>query len=174
VRRFSNDLLYRYLREYRVGGIEALKEVPFHQQQSQLAAYRTSIEADARQRPPASVAEAAARIADLTGLRRGPTQVRQFLKALGMKPRKVGQIPAKADVTAQEAFKTAQLEPRLVEAKSGQRIVFFLDAAHVVFAPFLGVVWSSYSREHMRCSSRWVAAIVVRCGVAATRHPETL
>jgi len=100
-----------------------------------------SIEAALRQRPPASVAEAAARIADLTGLQRGPTQVRQFLKSLGMKPRKVGQIPAKADVTAQEAFKAEQLEPRLAEAKTGQRVVFFMDAAHFVFAPFLGLVW---------------------------------
>jgi transposase len=58
-----------------------------------------------------------------------------------MKPRKVGQIPAKADVTAQEAFKTEQLEPRLAEAKAGQRVVFFMDAAHFVFAPFLGLVW---------------------------------
>ena len=106
-----------------------------------LAAYRTSIEADFRQRPPASVAAAAARMADLTGLERGPTQVRQFLKSLGMPPRKVGQIPAKADVPAQEAFKTGQLELRLAEAKAGQRLVFFLDAAHFVFAPFLGLVW---------------------------------
>jgi transposase len=58
-----------------------------------------------------------------------------------MKPRKVGQIPAKADVTAQEAFKTEQLEPRLEEAKAAQRVVFFMDAAHFVFAPFLGLVW---------------------------------
>ena len=87
------------------------------------------------------MAEAAARIADLTGLERGPTQVRQFLKSLGMKPRKVGQIPAKAAVTVQAAFKTGQLAPRLAEAQAGQRIVFFMDAAHVVFAPFLGLVW---------------------------------
>jgi hypothetical protein len=58
-----------------------------------------------------------------------------------MKPRKVGQIPAKADVAAQEAFKTEQLAPRLEEAKSGQRVVFFMDAAHCVFAPFLGLLW---------------------------------
>jgi hypothetical protein len=58
-----------------------------------------------------------------------------------MRPRKVGQIPAKVDVTAHEAFKTEQLEPRLAEAKTGQRVVFFRDAAHVVFAPFLGLVW---------------------------------
>jgi transposase len=137
----SKPTFYRYLHEYRAGGIAKLKEVPFHRRQSQLADYRSTIEADFRQRPPASVAEAAARIADLTGLERGPTQVRQFLKSLGMKPRKVGQIPATAEVTAQEAFKTGQLEPRLAEAQSEQRLVFFMDAAHFVFAPFLGLVW---------------------------------
>lgn len=33
------------------------------------------------------------------------------------------------------------MEPRLAEAQAGQRAVFFMDAAHFVFAPFLGVVW---------------------------------
>jgi transposase len=33
------------------------------------------------------------------------------------------------------------LEPRLAEAKAGRRAVFFMDAAHFVFAPFLGIVW---------------------------------
>jgi hypothetical protein len=33
------------------------------------------------------------------------------------------------------------LEPRLAEAQAGQRAVFFVDAAHFVFAPFLGIVW---------------------------------
>jgi transposase len=137
----SKPTFSRYLHAYQEGGIEKLKEVPFHRRQSQLADYHVRIEADFRQRPPASVAEASARIAELTGLQRGPTQVRQFLKSLGMKPRKVGQIPAKADVTKQEDFKTERLEPRLAEAKSGQRVVFFMDAAHFVFAPFLGLVW---------------------------------
>jgi transposase len=137
----AKPTFYRYLHAYRKGGIEKLTEVPFARRPSPLTDYRASIEADLRQRPPTSVAEAAARIAALTGLQRGPTQVRRFLKSLGMKPRKVGQIPAKAEVTVQEAFKTEQLEPRLEEAKSGQRVVFFMDAAHFVFAPFLGLVW---------------------------------
>lgn len=137
----SKTTFYRYLNEYREGGIEKLKEVSFHRRHSELADYCATIEAEFRQRPPASVAEAAQRIAQLTGLKRGPTQVRQFLKSLGMKVRKVGQIPAKADVEAQERFKTEALAPRLEEAKLGQRVVFFMDAAHFVFAPFLGWVW---------------------------------
>jgi len=137
----AQPTFYRYLHTYHDGGIAALKAVPFSRRQRPLAAYRTSIEAACRQRPPARVAEAAARMADLTGLERGPTPGRQFLQSLGRKPRKVGQMPAKADVTAPEAFKTGQLEPRLADAKAGQRLVFFMDAAHVVFAPFLGLVW---------------------------------
>ena len=33
------------------------------------------------------------------------------------------------------------LEPRLAEAQAGRRAVFFVDAAHFVFAPFLGILW---------------------------------
>ena len=42
----------------------------------------------------------------------------------------------------QENLKTEKLEPRLEEAKKGERAVFFVDAAHFVFAPFLGFLWS--------------------------------
>jgi len=41
------------------------------------------------------------------------------------------------------------LEHRLTEAKAGQRIVYFTDAAHFVFAPFLGYLWS-FSRLFVR------------------------
>jgi len=59
-----------------------------------------------------------------------------------MAPRKVGMIPAKADPDEQEQFIEEELEPRLEEAKSGRRVVFFVDAAHFVLAPFLGMLWS--------------------------------
>ena len=70
----------RYLRPSRTGGIEALKRVSFARRQSQLAAYRASMEADCRQHLLATVAEAATRLAALTGLQRGPPQGRQFFK----------------------------------------------------------------------------------------------
>lgn len=62
-----------------------------------------------------------AAIETLTGIRRSPDRVRLFLKQIGMKYRKVGVIPAKADVTVQDTFKTNELEPRLTEAQTGQR-----------------------------------------------------
>jgi transposase len=137
----SKATLYRYLHAYQEGGVERLKELHFRRQESALVHQRTTLEEHFRAQPPATVAAAAAQIEELTGIKRGPTQTRQFLKKLGMKPRKLGQIPAKADPEAQEEFKAEQLEPRLAEAQAGQRVVFFMDAAHFVYAPFLALVW---------------------------------
>lgn len=51
-------------------------------------------------------------------------------------------LPAKADPDAQAQFLVGELEPRLAQARAGQRAVFFVDAAHFVVAPFLGFLWS--------------------------------
>jgi len=48
-------------------------------------------------------------------------------------------IPAKADPNVQAAYLQETLEPRLAEAQAGKRAVFFVDAAHCVLAPFLGL-----------------------------------
>jgi hypothetical protein len=48
-------------------------------------------------------------------------------------------MPAPADVAAQEACKTEHRAPRWAAAQSGQRVGFFLEAAPVVFAPFVGL-----------------------------------
>jgi transposase len=64
-----------------------------------------TIESYFRDHPPASVKEARDMIQALTGIPRSLTQVRQFLTALGMRPRKVGMLPAKGDAQKQEAFK---------------------------------------------------------------------
>jgi transposase len=40
----------------------------------------------------------------------------------------------------------------LTEAQAGQRMVYFMDAAHFVFAPFLGYLWS-FSRLFVRAPS---------------------
>ena len=101
----SKASFHRYVTAYVTGGIERLKHREPRRPRSALHRHRLTIEATFQQRPPATIAEAAARIEALTGIARKPTQVRQFLKVLGMQPRKVGMIPAKADVEAQEAFK---------------------------------------------------------------------
>jgi transposase len=100
----SNASFPRSLTAYATGGIEPLQHFEPRRPRSPLHQHRPPIEADFQQRPPATVAEAAAKIEAWTGITRKPTQVRQFLTALGMRPRTVGMIPAKADVEAQEAF----------------------------------------------------------------------
>jgi hypothetical protein len=67
----------------------------------------TALEAYFHQHLPATVVEAAAKIAEITGMVGKPIQVRQYLRALGMKPMNVGMLPATADVEAQEALKKA-------------------------------------------------------------------
>ncbi|MFZ2070857.1 MAG: transposase [Halobacteriota archaeon] len=113
----------------------------------EMSQHRTTIEEYFREHPPASVKEAMAKIEELTGIKRSENRVREFLKSIRMAPRKVGMIPAKADPEVQESFLKEEMEPRLEEAREGQRVVFFVDAAHFVLAPFLGILWciSPYS-----------------------------
>jgi len=101
----SKASFHRYLQAYVTAGIEELKRLEHYRPQSELQRHRPMLDVAFTQHPPATVTEAAARIEALTGIVRKPTQVRQFLRSLGMKPLKVGMIPAKADVAAQEAFK---------------------------------------------------------------------
>jgi len=137
----STSTVRRHVKAYQAGGIAQLQHHRGTAVCSALLEHRVTLEAAFRQQPPLSVAEAAARIESLTGLERKPTQVRAFLKVLGMKPRKVGSLPAKADLEQQEKFRQNYLQPRLEEAKMGQRALFFMDAAHFVYGPFLGWVW---------------------------------
>jgi transposase len=88
-----------------MGAIEQLKQIDHYRPQSALAQQRTTLAAHYREHPPASVAAAAAQIAELPGIVRKPTQVRQFLNARGRHPRKVAMSPAKADVVAPAAVK---------------------------------------------------------------------
>jgi transposase len=137
----SQKALGGYLRMYQAGGIEALKVLNFYRPQSELEDYREQLKAEFEIRPAKSINEAVQRIEKLTGIRRSPTQVDKFLKNLGLKRLKVGHIPAKADPEKQKAFLEQELEPRLAEARQGERHLFFVDAAHFVMRPFLGFLW---------------------------------
>lgn len=117
----SIPTVYRYLASYRAGGIEQLKELNFYRPQSDLVKHKTKIEEDFRHHPPATIKEAAHRLEALTGIKRSEPQVSQFLKSLGIKRRKVGMIPAKADAEKQAIFKREQLEPVLEAAQQGKK-----------------------------------------------------
>lgn len=144
--------LRRYLRMYQTGGIEALKVLNFYRPKSELDKHREQLKAEFEAHPAKSINEAVQRIEKLTGIRRSPTQVNQFLKRLGLKRLKVGHIPSKADPEKQKVFLEEELEPRLEEARKGERHVFFVDAAHFVMRPFLGFLWC-FVRQFIRAPS---------------------
>jgi transposase len=117
----SITTVYRYLASYRAGGTAKLKEVSFYRPQSALIEHKGKIETEFLDHPPATIKEAAQRLAALTGIKRSEPQVSQFLKSLGLKRRKVGMIPAKADPAQQATFKHAQLDPVLAAAREGEK-----------------------------------------------------
>jgi len=107
----AGNTLRAYLREFLKGGAEGLKELNFAGSEGALTAHRTTLEAYFRDHPPATIKEAAAKIEELTGLRRGETRVREFLKSIGMRRLKVGFVPAKADPEEQDRFKKRRTGP---------------------------------------------------------------
>ena len=140
--RVSQPTVRAYFEMYRSGGLEKLKELHFHKPTSQLDAHIEVLKVEFEAHPAATINEAVERIEQLTGIRRSPTQVGEFLThKLGMKRLKVGQIPAKADPEEQKTFMDNELQPRLEQARQGKRHVFFMDAAHFVLQPFLGFLW---------------------------------
>ncbi len=72
----------RYLHDYAVGGLAALRQVAVRPPRGELQQYRGDLEDYFVEHPPQSVAQAQQDIARLTGVERGLTQVRLFLKKL--------------------------------------------------------------------------------------------
>lgn len=124
----SKTTLVSYLRQYQQGGIEGLKQLNYKGQPSQLNDHESTIESYFTEHPPRTTSEAQAKIEELTGIKRSPTQIRAFLKRIGMRHRKVGFVPGKSTepdkLEEQEDFRQQQLEPLLEEAKAGKRAVF--------------------------------------------------
>jgi transposase len=139
--RISENTLRSYLGQFREGGVERLKRLDFAVPRSEMADHREELEDYFRKNPPRSTGEAAAAIERITGIRRGPTQVRKFLTGMGLKCRKLGMIPAKADADVQREFLDEKLWPRLRQARRLRRVVCFVDAAHFVHGPYLGYLW---------------------------------
>jgi transposase len=123
-----------------------------------MAAYRALIRESFEKQPVHTVAEACERVFQVTGLRRGPSQVRKFLKDLGLKFQRVRVIPVPPKKTlaehveAQSKFLETELKPCLDAAAAGHGHVFFVDAAHFVFGTFVCCLWS-FARIYVRAAS---------------------
>jgi transposase len=83
----------RYVAAFRDGGLDGLRRWGVRGPVSDLEAHRDQIKAAFARQPARTVAEAAQRIETLTGIRRQPSQVRKFLKGLGLKCQRVRAIP---------------------------------------------------------------------------------
>ena len=93
--RISRPTLANYLKDYKEDGIKKLKEIKFYQPKSELKAHEDELKKYFDQHPPANSNEAKEKIKELTSIERSPTQIRNFLKNIGMKIRKVGFVPGK-------------------------------------------------------------------------------
>lgn len=83
----------RYVAAYREGGLEGLRRWNVQGPVSDLAQHREAIRQSFEQQPVSTIAEAGVRIEQLTGLKRGQTQVRRFLKGLGLKWQRIRALP---------------------------------------------------------------------------------
>ena len=89
----SRATIQRYVAACREGGLEGLRRWDPNRPVSEMAGYRELIHQSLEKEPVRTVAEACERIYQLTGLRRGPTQVRKFLKDMGLKFLRVRPVP---------------------------------------------------------------------------------
>jgi len=115
--RITAPTLIAYLKEYLEGGIEKLAEIRHEGHPSMLRSYAEEIKKLFTQDPPATLKEARAKIANLTGLERSLPQIWAFMKKLGLSTRKVGGVPGKADTEAQAIFKKKNLNHALRKPK---------------------------------------------------------
>jgi transposase len=83
----------RYILAYRDGGLDGLKRCDRHIPTSELADHAEAIKQTLTEQPVRTTAEAIERIHQLTGIRRGLTQTRTFLAALGFTWQRTHAIP---------------------------------------------------------------------------------
>ena len=131
----------RWLDMYESGGFDALCRVGYGANRSEMDGYSVSIADSFCAEPPVSIAEAVSRIEWLTGIRRSPTRVREFMKRHGFRYLKLGHIPAKADAARQRTWVEEAMGPVIKEALDGKCHLLYLDAAHFVLGAFLCSVW---------------------------------
>ena len=137
----SLNSITNFIKIYNKSGLEGLRRFYYRKPKSQLETYEASIEEEFEKNPPLNSAQAGAKIEAMTNVKLCPSQVRAFMKYLGMSFRKMGHIPAKADPEKQYEFIDNTLNPLIKLAQQGLCLLFFVDAAHFVLRPFLCSLW---------------------------------
>jgi transposase len=145
----SRTTAWRWRHIYQAEGLSGLLTRAIPERTGALPQHAQTLAEDFHQQPPHTVAEAAERIEQRTGIRRGLTQVRLFLHhTLDLRWRRAAAVPCPPKQTlaehiqTQAEFRDSQLEPVLAAARAGQGHVLFVDAAHFVLGSFLCCLWS--------------------------------
>lgn len=136
-----SNTVTNYLKTYLKGNLPAILEVKYYKPSSALDPFMACLECSFKASPVADARQAAQRVRSLTGVRLSESQIRRFMKKIGLKLRKACPIPGKADPQLQFDFYRNEMLPRLEEAGKGERQVYFVDAAHFVLGAFLGMIW---------------------------------
>lgn len=135
------DTVSSFTERYKNEGLNPLLIISYNKPKSSLENYEELIKQDLDKNPTQTIKEAAKRIEKLTGIKRSFGRIAHFIKNLGFKRLKAGQIPSKADPEKQEIFLKKVIKPKLIEASKRKRIVLFIDSAHFVHSVFLGTLW---------------------------------
>lgn len=134
------DSVTNYIRLYQSEGLQGLITTAYGTNQSELDKVE-GLESMLNSSNPATINQAKSLIEQFCDLSRSPTQIRSYFNRIGMKRLKTGQIPAKADSKKQRNWHDETLKPLINRAENGEIHLFFVDAAHFVFAPFLCYLW---------------------------------
>lgn len=162
-----------YVHQYLKDGERWLTTLNFRKAVSQLQPFDEAIKTYFDKHPVSTISQACKEVQELTGVALKNTQMRTYLKKLDIKWRKVGSVPAKVDIEAQQQFHDEKLLPRLEEANAGKRAVYFVDAAHFVMGAFLGFLWC-VSRVFIRTPSGRQRFNVLGALNAVTKKLETI
>jgi len=125
-------------------GLSSLYINHYRKPESDLEVHSADILTYLDENPVQSINQAVEVIEQLTGIKRCPTQIRQFLLRHGYKWRKMGQIPGRANPEKQSEWLENTLEPYIEQARNGVCHLFFCDAAHFVLSAFLCMVWCRF------------------------------
>ena len=83
--RISRPTLACYLKNYKEKGIENFKKINFYQPESDLKDHEETLKKYFEEYPPSSSNDAKEKIKELTNIERSPTQIRNFMKKIGVK-----------------------------------------------------------------------------------------
>lgn len=137
----SRNSISQWVSRYREGGFEAVIQVGYGTNTSQLESHAGSITDLFASHPPRSLDEAVLQVKELTGIKRSASSMRSFMRRHQFQFLKTGHIPAKVNNTAQHEWVECLLKPAIKAAAKQEVHLLFMDAAHFTLQPFLCCLW---------------------------------